>query len=144
MVTASDAAPPIGGVLETALYVADMDRSTAFFEEVLGLQVLMRSERLTAFDAGRSSVLLVFLRGASVKDMSSPTGVVPGHDGTGPLHMAFAIGAADYAAWGDRLRRSGAPIRGEMTWPRGGRSLYFEDPDGHVLEFATPGVWRNY
>jgi catechol 2,3-dioxygenase-like lactoylglutathione lyase family enzyme len=35
-------------------------------------------------------------------------------------------------------------MRGEMTWPAGGRSIYFEDPDGHVLELATPGLWRNY
>lgn len=142
--TEEKSAPAIRGVLETALYVEDMDRSATFFQDTLGLDPLMRSERLTVFDAGRNSVLLVFLQGASLQDMSGPDGVVPGHDGSGPLHMAFAIAGDDFPVWEKRLRDKGVPIRGEMAWPRGGRSLYFEDPDGHVLEFATPGLWPNY
>ncbi|SMF61565.1 VOC family protein [Allosphingosinicella indica] len=138
------AAPRIDGLLETALYVDDMARSVAFFRDVLGLAPMLETERLTAFDAGRQGVLLVFLRGASRDNMPGPNGIVPGHDGSGPLHMAFAIAAESYDAWHARLTDAGVPIRGEMNWPRGGRSLYFEDPDGHVLELATPGLWENY
>jgi catechol 2,3-dioxygenase-like lactoylglutathione lyase family enzyme len=58
--------------------------------------------------------------------------------------MAFAIAAESYDDWHRHLSDAGATIRGEMRWPRGGRSLYFEDPDGHVLELATPGLWPNY
>ncbi|MDF2970539.1 MAG: glyoxalase, partial [Microvirga sp.] len=36
------------------------------------------------------------------------------------------------------------PIESRVTWPRGGTSLYFRDPDGHVLELATPGLWATY
>jgi catechol 2,3-dioxygenase-like lactoylglutathione lyase family enzyme len=133
--------PAIEGLLETALYVDDMPRSVAFFRDVLGLVPMLEGERLTAFDAGRQGVLLVFARGQSVADMPSARGVVRGHDGRGPLHMAFAIPEADYDAWKAHLERAGVSLRGEMRWPRGGRSLYFEDPDGHVLEFATPGLW---
>ena len=25
--------------------------------------------------------------------------------------------------------------------PRGGESIYFGDPDGHLLELAAPGLW---
>jgi catechol 2,3-dioxygenase-like lactoylglutathione lyase family enzyme len=35
-------------------------------------------------------------------------------------------------------------IEGEMKWPRGGTSLYFRDPDGHLVELATPGLWSIY
>lgn len=134
----------IDGLLETALYADDMARSVAFFRDVLGLAVMLDSERLTAFDAGRQGVLLVFARGKSVEDMVSERGVVPGHDGRGPLHMAFAIAEDSYEDWRAHLTYAGVTMRGEMHWPRGGRSLYFEDPDGHVLELATPGLWPTY
>ena len=136
--------PPLDGVLETALYVSDMARAVAFFERVLGLQAMVRGARLTAFDAGRRTVLLIFQRGASRADLLGEGGVVPGHDGAGPLHMAFAIAADTYETWKARLTAHGVAVRSEVIWPAGGKSLYFEDPDGHVLEFATPGLWGNY
>ena len=136
--------PKITGLLETALYVDDMARSVAFFETVLGLRAMLRTERLTAFDAGRSGVLLVFARGASRADMPSEAGLIPGHDGNGRLHMAFAITTDSYDEWSRHLSRHAVPIYSEVRWPRGGRSLYFHDPDGHVLELATPGLWDNY
>ncbi len=137
-------APQINGLLETALYVADMARAAAFFRDVLGLAAMLETDRLAAFDAGRQGVVLLFLQGASHEDMVSERGTVPGHDGHGPIHMAFAIAAESYDPWRDRLRTAAVPMRGEMAWPAGGRSLYFEDPDGHILELATPGLWRNY
>ncbi len=137
-------APRIDGLLETALYVADMARAAAFFHDVLGLAAMLETERLTAFDAGRQGGWLLFLQGASHEDRVSERGTVPGHDGRGPVHIAFAIAAESYDAWRVRLRTAAVPMGGEMTWPAGGRSLYFEDPDGHVLELATPGLWRNY
>ncbi len=136
--------PKINGLLETALYVNDMGRSVAFFERVLRLEPMLQTDRLTAFDAGRSGVLLVFQRGGSVMDVKSPLGTIPGHDGNGPLHMAFAIASETYEDWRRYLLEHGVAIRSEVRWPRGGRSLYFHDPDGHVLELATPGLWDNY
>jgi len=137
-------APPIDGLLETALYVDDLERSAEFFERILGLIPMYRSDRLIAYDAGPAAVLLVFARGRSTEDSVSERGTVPGHDGTGPLHMAFRIGAESYDGWRAHLDAAGVELRGEMAWPAGGRSLYFEDPDGHVLELATPGLWPNY
>ena len=136
--------PAIEGLLETALYVDDLARSVAFYREVMGLAPMFESERLTAFDTGRQGVLLVFRRGASPQDMLGAGGVVPGHDGNGPLHMAFAIREESYEEWHRHLMKAAVKIRGEMRWPSGGRSFYFEDPDGHVLELATPGLWPNY
>jgi catechol 2,3-dioxygenase-like lactoylglutathione lyase family enzyme len=140
----SAALPRLGGVLETALYVDNLNRSSDFFAGVLGLVAMFRSDRLVAFDAGRNTVLLLFARGASREDMTGAGGTIPGHDGAGPLHMAFAIAADTYSEWRTRLLDQGVPIRSEVQWPAGGRSLYFEDPDGHVLELATPGLWKNY
>ena len=47
-------------------------------------------------------------------------------------------------AWEARLEAEGVPVEGRMTWGRGGQSLYFRDPDGHLGELATPGVWAIY
>jgi catechol 2,3-dioxygenase-like lactoylglutathione lyase family enzyme len=136
--------PKIERVLETALYVSDMPRAVAFFESVLGLSQMVTGDRLTAFDAGHHGVLLVFQKGASTSDIVGSGGTVPGHDGSGPIHMAFAIAADSYDDWKAHLINHGVAIRSEVSWTRGGRSIYFEDPDGHVLELATPGLWPNY
>ncbi|ONF96615.1 VOC family protein [Sphingomonas jeddahensis] len=135
--------PRIAGLLETALYVDDMARSVRFFRDVLGLVPMIESERLTAFDAGHGGVLLVFARGLSIDDVAVPGGTIPGHDGDGPLHMAFAIGADDCDRWRAHFAAHDVAVTHEVTWPAGGRSLYFNDPDGHVLELATPGLWKN-
>ena len=137
-------APPLGRVLETALYVDDLARATDFFGRVLGLRAMLSTERLVAFDVGPGSVLLLFARGGSVEDVPGEGGVIPGHDGSGPAHMAFAVAATDLPAWRKHLAREGVAIRSEVSWLRGGHSLYFDDPDGHVLELATPGLWANY
>jgi len=42
------------------------------------------------------------------------------------------------------LRDAGIAIEGRTQWPRGGHSIYFRDPDGHLLELATPGLWKGY
>lgn len=136
--------PEITGLLETALYVEDMAQSVRFFREVMGLSTMVENDKLTAFDAGNHGVLLIFRRGGSIADLPNDGGVIPGHDGAGPLHMAFAIPADSYDAWRNHLRSAGVVERGEMRWKGGGRSFYFEDPDGHVLEVATPGLWPNY
>jgi catechol 2,3-dioxygenase-like lactoylglutathione lyase family enzyme len=137
-------APRISGLLETSLYVDDLERAVRFFAETLGLTLMRRDERLAAFDAGRSGVLLIFRRGQSLNDVRIEGGTILGHDGTGPLHMAFAIETESYEAWRRHLEVNGVAIRSEVSWPLGGRSLYFDDPEGHVLELATPGLWPNY
>ena len=38
----------------------------------------------------------------------------------------------------------GVAIEGRNDWSRGGRSIYFRDPDRHLLELATPGLWSVY
>ena len=46
--------------------------------------------------------------------------------------------------WETRLGEKGIAIEGRTQWARGGQSLYFRDPDGHLLELATPGIWQTY
>jgi catechol 2,3-dioxygenase-like lactoylglutathione lyase family enzyme len=136
--------PTLNAVLETALYVDDLDRARGFYEAGLGLRLLRADHRMCAFDVGGRSVLLLFRRGASADTMVLPGGTIPPHDGQGPLHMAFAVAAEELPAWEDVLRERGIPVEGRTDWPKGGRSVYFRDPDGHLLELATPGLWETY
>jgi catechol 2,3-dioxygenase-like lactoylglutathione lyase family enzyme len=137
----SDIAPPLAGVLETALYVDDMARARGFYETALGLTPMFTDERLTAYPVGGRSALLVFLRGSTTETVHLPGGTIPPHDGNGLLHCALAVAAADLPAWEARLAAAGVAIEGRTEWPRGSISIYFRDPDGHLLELATPGLW---
>lgn len=137
-------APPLDGVLETALYVADMARAVAFYEGVMGLRPMFRDDRLAAYAVGGRSALLVFLRGHTTQTVHLRGGTIPPHDGHGPLHFALAVAHAALPAWEARFASHGIPVEGRTDWPRGGQSLYVRDPDGHLLELATPGIWPVY
>lgn len=135
-------APPIRGVLETVLYSDDLDRAREFYEKTMGLPVLFCDDRMCSLDAGSSGVLLVFRRGATLETVELPGGTIPPHDGHGPLHMAFSIDADALKPWEGHLAEAGIEIEGRTTWPRGGESIYFRDMDGHLIELATPGLWK--
>jgi catechol 2,3-dioxygenase-like lactoylglutathione lyase family enzyme len=136
--------PALLGILETALYVDDFARACAFYEQVLGLNSIYRDPRLCAYDVGARGVLLLFLRGQSLQTVQLPGGTIPPHDGHGPVHIAFSIAADDLASWETQLMEASIDIEGRTKWPRGGESIYFRDPDGHLLELATPGLWPGY
>jgi len=136
--------PRITGVLETCLYVADIERSALFYERLFGLQRMLCNDRICAFAVAGRDVLILFLQGATTKAVSLPGGILPPHDGSGQNHFAFAIPAEDLAAWEKRLKEAGVAIESRVHWESGGDSLYFRDPDGHLAELATPGTWPIY
>ena len=136
--------PKLDRVLETSIYVDDLERAARFYEDVLALPPLWSDFRFRSYNVGGRSVLLVFLRGATLETVRMPGGTIPPHDGHGPLHVAFAISADELAQWEERLARHGVAIEGRTKWSRGGESVYFRDPDGHLLELATPGLWAIY
>ena len=136
--------PKLSGVIETAVYVDDLDRARAFYQDVLGLAAMTADARFVAFDVGGHNVLLLFRRGSTLEPVHLPGGTIPPHDGSGPLHVAFAVAADELPAWEKRLGEHDVAIEGRTDWPRGGKSIYFRDPDQHLLELVTPGVWTIY
>ncbi|HXE75348.1 MAG TPA: VOC family protein [Candidatus Xenobia bacterium] len=137
--------PPVKGILETALFVQDVKRAVEFYCRIFGFEVIASSERLHALAVAPQQVLLLFKQGASIERVSHEGGFLPGGiDTTGPDHLTFAIAAEDFDAWERWLGQNGLAIELRKQWELGGRSLYFRDPDGHLLELATPGVWQNY
>jgi catechol 2,3-dioxygenase-like lactoylglutathione lyase family enzyme len=136
--------PPLNGVLETSLYVADLERSARFYQALFELEVLAADDRFCALNVAGRQVLLLFHKALSDAPSVLPGGVIPGHDGGGRLHLAFAVAAPDLPAWREHLASRGVAVESTVSWPRGGCSLYFRDPDGHLVELATPGLWSIY
>lgn len=135
---------PRARVLETVLYCDSVEQVAAFYERLLDAAALLRSERLVALDAGQRTVLLLFQRGQSIHPVAASGGLVPGHDGSGPVHLAFGIEEADLAEWEQRLAAMDVPVESRVNWPRGGRSIYFRDPESRSVELATRGTWATY
>jgi catechol 2,3-dioxygenase-like lactoylglutathione lyase family enzyme len=135
---------PIRRVLETALYVADLNRAVAFYRDVLELRPMGEGPRLVPMDSGGATLLLLFQRGATLDGVTLPKGFIPPHDGAGPIHVAFAVDAGALEAWEAKLATHGVEVESRVQWSRGGSSIYFRDPDGHSLELVTPGVWETY
>jgi catechol 2,3-dioxygenase-like lactoylglutathione lyase family enzyme len=136
--------PVIDGILETAVYVDDMEAAHLFYSDLLGLKRMVAGERLYAYDAGPAQTLLVFHRGHTGTDVETSGGVVPGHDTVGHSHFAFRISSNQIQPWRRHLADSGVEIISEVVWPAGGTSLYFNDPDGNVLELAVAPLWPNF
>jgi catechol 2,3-dioxygenase-like lactoylglutathione lyase family enzyme len=129
--------PAIETVVETAVYAADLVATESFYGGVLGLPVIARdAERHVFFRVGSATVLLVFNPASTIKG-----GDLPDHGATGPGHFALGIRLESLDQWRRHLAECGVAIEKEVTWPRGGRSLYFRDPAGNAVELVTPGVW---
>ena len=136
--------PQLTGVLETSLYVEDLERSICFYQEVMQFQKLVGDERFCALQAAERQVLLLFRKGASTQPMVIAGGTIPSHDGGGQLHLAFAISAQELELWEQWLEEHQVVVESKVRWERGGQSIYFRDPDGHLLELVTPGCWAIY
>jgi catechol 2,3-dioxygenase-like lactoylglutathione lyase family enzyme len=130
--------PKSEGILETSLYVDDVAVSARFYQNIFGFRIISEfGERGCAMQVGGHQVLLLFKKGGS-SSIQSP------HDGDGELHLAFAIPASELAIWEAWLEGNAVAVEESRVWDIGGQSIYFRDPDRHLIEIATPGVWSIY
>ena len=136
--------PPVGRVLETSLYVESLDRSIEFYERVFGFHKLHADDRFCALSVCDQQVLLLFLKHGTTQPLQIPGGIIPPHDGEGQTHLAFTISLEDEQPWMEHLQTNAVPLESRVAWPRGGFSLFFRDPDGHLVELITPGCWTIY
>jgi catechol 2,3-dioxygenase-like lactoylglutathione lyase family enzyme len=129
-------------ILESALYVADLAQSEAFYRDVLELEVIARVEGRHVFFRCGDGILLLF--NAEATKLPPPADAklpVPPHGATGPGHLCFAATADEIDGWKHHLQFRGVAIEADFEWPNGGRSIYFRDPSGNSLEFAEPRIW---
>jgi catechol 2,3-dioxygenase-like lactoylglutathione lyase family enzyme len=141
MSDATSIRPQVNGILETSLYVERPTQSVEFYRRVFGFDLIDSDQtegitdetRLCAMRAGDRSVLLLFKKGATADTNAS-----------GAIHVAFGISRSELPAWEAWLSQQEITIELKKTWKYGGEALYFRDPDGHLLEVVTPGVWSIY
>lgn len=131
-------------VLETALYVENLDASEKFYAALFGCQTLLSDDRMRALNIGGTNVLLLFKKGGTTEGEEVEGGFIPPHDAEGRIHLCFAIEKDELESWERALDAYDIEIISTVFPPRGGTSLYFRDPDKHLIELATPGIWEIY
>jgi catechol 2,3-dioxygenase-like lactoylglutathione lyase family enzyme len=136
--------PTVNGVLETCLYAEDLDRLARFYEELFGWEPMFGDARMRAYGVRQGSVLLLFQKDATQEPVNTGSGVIPPHHGVPGGHVAFAIDAEDWEPWKRRIEERRIAVEHVVSWPRGGQSLYFRDPEENLVELATPGLWAVY
>ena len=128
--------PEIHGLFEAHLVVENLERSIQFYRDRLGLRLAhVFPDRQVAFfwtSADKSSMLGLWAAGNAPHRLS--------------LHIAFKISVADVLQSPELLLAAGiTPLdfRGQPTdqavvlaWMPA-VSLYFRDPDGHLLEYIA-------
>lgn len=133
----------IDGILETALYVDDLDKAEAFYGGVLGLQTIRRGGNRHIFYRCGAGILLIFNPDETMQPADGDPFPVPPHGTKGAGHACFTVTADDLDAMAQRLQAAGVAIEASVTWPSGLRSLYFRDPAGNSLEIAPRTLWTS-
>lgn len=123
-------------ILEVCVYVEDLDAAAAFYQNVMGLEILWREEGRHVFLRCGGRMLLIFNAAETTKLQD-----LPSHGTQGAGHICFAAKNEDLPAWRTHLAEHGVEIEHEATWGDRGQSLYFRDPDGNSLEVGTPRIW---
>ena len=130
------------GVLETALYVDDLDAAERFYMDVLGLtKISSIPGRMLAFRCQESILLLFNPQHTDREPVVVNGGAIPLHGARGAGHMAFRLAKSELEALRQHFRAAGVAVESEVSWPNGAHSIYFRDPAGNSLEVATPDMW---
>lgn len=138
------ARPPLSGVVETCLYVKDVERSRDFYVKVFGFEPLGGNDRIQPLAVRDGQLLILFRQGGTLNPVPIGDGFIPAHDGGGEQHFAFGVPTDSVGDWKRYLKNLDIEVESEVSWSQGGQSIYFRDPDRLVVELITPGVWTNY
>jgi catechol 2,3-dioxygenase-like lactoylglutathione lyase family enzyme len=116
----------VAGINHITLAVKNIDKSFAFYREILGLKPLVKWDKGAYFLAGDFWFCL------NVDDKRQPNPCY--------THYAFTVTKEQFVEMFERIIAAGVKIFKENTSP--GESLYFLDPDGHKLEIHV-GNWQS-
>lgn len=114
----------IKGISHLTFSVSNLAASAAFYQQVFDAELLFRDEQTAYFDLAGLWLALNVQTDIPRQEIR--------HSYT---HIAFAVDEAGIAEMEQRLRRLGVPPAPSRSREAGeGLSLYFTDPDGHLLE----------
>lgn len=129
-------------VLETSLYVGDLDRAVAFYQDVLGLRKIddgyFTGGRGAALQVGSGSSVLLLFRA----EITRTGGELPAHGTSGAGHVAFRVEPSELTAWRQKLEQHQVAIEKEFAFGSQPVSIYFRDPDGNSLELSVSSIWN--
>ena len=125
-------------ILHTMLRVGDLDRSIAFYSQVLGMRVLRRKD----YPEGRFTNVFVGYDDesrAAVLELTHNWDTASYELGTGFGHVALEVDDA-YKACNEVKSRGGKVTREPGPMKHGTTVIAFvEDPDGYKIEFIQRG-----
>jgi catechol 2,3-dioxygenase-like lactoylglutathione lyase family enzyme len=128
------------GILETALYAADLDAAADFYASVIGLREVTRADGRHVFFRCGQGMLLIF-RAEATRVAGGPLPVPP-HGAEGEGHVCFSVPGEALDGWAAYLEAEGVAVEADFRWPgSGARSVYVRDPAGNSVEFAEPKLW---
>lgn len=126
----------VDGVVESVLYVDDLDVAKAFYSRIPGVEFFSEVQGRHVFFTTGGQMVLLFNPEATQKP-----GDLPPHGTQGDGHLALAVEEEDIPKWKFWLETESIDVECEYTWPNGRRSLYFRDPAGNSLEFTSYEMW---
>jgi glyoxylase I family protein len=126
------------GLHHVTAICADLGRTTVFYRDILGLALVREGRNDDDPDARHFWFGDPSANGLLLSFMEYPA-LDPGRVGVGSTHhFAFSVGSTDeLEAWRDWLRSRDVQCT-DMFERAGLRSIYLRDPDGHIVEIATP------
>jgi catechol-2,3-dioxygenase len=119
--------PPVGGISELVLEVADLEASRAFYGDLLGFEETRLGER-------REDRRWYLIGESARLGLWTPQVGLAGGRGGAHVHFAFAIDDPELGRLRERLLAGGAEVEGPVQLGPG-RAIYVTDPDGNVVEF---------
>ena len=126
------------GLLELVLEVDDLDRSLAFYRDLLQLPEVARwpAPRVGAWlSIGRNAVLGLWPPSSGGREVA-----IFGSRGGSHVHFAIYVEPGSLEMWRRRIEEGGLKVHGPVEFTSDNRSLFVADPDRNIVELGDWAV----
>jgi catechol 2,3-dioxygenase-like lactoylglutathione lyase family enzyme len=119
--------PPVTGISELVLEVADLEAGRRFYRDALGFEE-------TLYGEGREDRYWYLIGDSARLGLWTPQTGLAGGRGGAHVHFAFHVEDAEIDRLAGRIREADEEVEGPIQLGPG-RAIYITDPDGNVVEF---------